>query len=171
MLRRTNLLLVVGDTTWGWQQQDLITVYIATQRSVAEYAAAEWTHWLSSSKIGKLGRTQRQAARAITHHVRFTPIEAALHEADLPRQEHRHKTLSVLQAKKWNSLDFEDPVRVVLNDTVRLRLRRPDRRTSVLAALSSLCLLTYLPGFHSPPRSDPPWSRPPPAPTAMTDVS
>ena len=31
-------------------------------------------------------------------------------------------------------------------------------------------LLTYHPGDHSP-RHDPPWSRPPPAPTAMTDVS
>ena len=34
-----------------------------------------------------------------------------------------------------------------------------------------LGLLTYHPGDHSPPRHDPPWSRPPPAPTAMTDVS
>ena len=49
MLRRTNLLRVVGGTTWGWQKQDLRTVYIATQRSVAEYAAAAWTPWLSSS--------------------------------------------------------------------------------------------------------------------------
>ena len=30
MLRRTNLLRVVGGTTWGWQKQDLRTVYIAT---------------------------------------------------------------------------------------------------------------------------------------------
>ena len=60
---------------------------------------------------------------------------------------------------------------MVLNDSVRLRLRRPDWRTTVLAALSSLGLLTYHPGDHSPPRSDPPWSRLPPAPTTMTDVS
>ena len=60
---------------------------------------------------------------------------------------------------------------MVLNDSVRLRLRRPDWRTTVLAALSSLGLLTYHPGDHSPPRPDSPWSRPPPAPTAMTDVS
>ena len=60
---------------------------------------------------------------------------------------------------------------MVLNDSVRLRLRRPDWRTTVLAALSSLGLLMYNPGDHSPPRPDPPWSRPPPAPTAMTDVS
>ena len=53
---------------------------------------------------------------------------------------------------------------------MRLRLRRPDLRTTVLAALSSLSLLTYHPGYHSPPRPDPPWSRPPPAPTVMTDV-
>ena len=66
MLRRTNILRVVGGTTWGWQKQDLITVYIATQRSVAEYAAAAWTPWLSSSNIEKLERTQLQAARAIT---------------------------------------------------------------------------------------------------------
>ena len=54
MLRRTNLLRFVGDTTWGWQKQDLKTVYIATQRSVAEYSAAAWTPWLSSSNIEKL---------------------------------------------------------------------------------------------------------------------
>ena len=40
MLRRTNLLRVVGGTTWGWQKKDLRTVYIATQRSVAVHAAA-----------------------------------------------------------------------------------------------------------------------------------
>ena len=171
ILRRTNLLRVVGGTTWGWQKQDLRTVYIATQRSIAEYAAAAWTPWLSSSNIEKLERTQLQAARAITHHIRSTPTEAVLYEADFPRLEHRFKTLRVLQANKWNSLDAEDPRRVVLNDSVRLWLRRPDWRTTVFAALSSLSLLTYHKGDHSPPRPDPPWSRPPPAPTAMTDVS
>ena len=171
MLRRTNLLRVVGGTTRGWQKQDLKTVYIATQRSVAEYAAASWTPWFSSSNNEKLERTQLQAARTITHHVRSTPTEAVLYEADLPRFEHRFKALSVLQANKWNSLDAENPLRVVLNDSVRLRLRRPDWRTTVLAARSSFGLLTYHPWDHSPPRHDPPWSRPPPAPTAMTDVS
>ena len=171
MLRRTNLLRVVGGTIWGWQKQDLRTDYIATQRSVAEYAAAAWTPWLSSSNIEKLERTQLQAASAITHHFRSKPKETVLYDADLPRLEHRFKTLSVLQANKWTSLDVEDPRRVVLNDSVRLRLRRPDWRTTVLATLSSLGPLTYHPGDHSPPRPDPPWIRPPPAPTAMTDVS
>ena len=105
---------------------------------------------------------------SIQGHVRSTPTEAFLYEADL---EDRSKTLSVLQANKWNSLDVEVPRRVVLKNSVRLRLRRPERRTTVLAALSSLCLLTYHPGDHSPPRPDPPWSRPTLALTAMTDVS
>ena len=96
MLRRNNLLRVVGGTTLGWQLQDLRTVYIATQRSVAEYAAAAWTPWLSSCNIEKQDRTQLQAARAITHHVRSTQSEAVLYESDLPRLEHRLKTLSVL---------------------------------------------------------------------------
>ena len=108
IFRRTNLR-VVGGTIWGWQKQDMRTVYIAAQRSVTEYAAAAWTPWLSSSNIEKLERTQIQAARAITHHVRSTPTEAVLYEADLPRLEHRSKKLSVLQANKWNSLDVEDP--------------------------------------------------------------
>ena len=43
MFLPTNLLRVVGGTTWGWQMQDLRTVYIATQRSLAEYVAAAWT--------------------------------------------------------------------------------------------------------------------------------
>ena len=171
MLRRTNLLRVLGGTTWGWQKLDLITVYIAAQRSVDVYAAAAWTPWLSSSYIEKLERTQIQAARAPTNQVRSTPTEAVLHEAEPPRLEHRFKTLSFLQANKWNSLDVEDPRRVVQNDSVRLRLRRPDWRTTVLAALSSLGLQTYHLGDHSPPRPDPPWRRPPPAPKAMTDVS
>ena len=89
MRRRTNLLRVVGDTNWGWQKQYLRTDYVATQRSVAEYAAAAWTHWLSSSNTEKLERTQIQDSRAITHHVRSTPTEAVLYEADLPRIEHR----------------------------------------------------------------------------------
>ena len=42
MLRRTNLLRIVGGTTWGWQELHLRTVYIATQLSVAEYAATAW---------------------------------------------------------------------------------------------------------------------------------
>ena len=126
MLRRTNLLRVVGGTTWGWQEKDFRTVYIATQRSVAEYAAAAWKLWISSSNIENLERIQLQAARVITHHARSTPTEAVLYEADLPRLEHRLKTLRVLQANKRNSLDFEDPRRMVLNDSVRIRLRRPD---------------------------------------------
>ena len=85
MLLRTNILSVVGGTTCGWQRQDLRTVFIDTQRSVAEYAAAAWTPWLSSSIIEKLERTQLQAARAITHHVRSTPTESVRYEADLPR--------------------------------------------------------------------------------------
>ena len=66
MLRRTNHIRVVGGTTCVWQKQDLRTVYIATQCSVAEYAAVAWTPWLSSSNIEKLERTQLQAARVIT---------------------------------------------------------------------------------------------------------
>ena len=90
-----------------WQNQDLRTVYIATQRSVAEYAAAAWTPCLSSSNIEKLERTQLQAARAITHHVRSTPTDAVLYEDDLPRPEHRFKTLyssmsvSYLHCEVW----------------------------------------------------------------------
>ena len=152
MLRRTNHLRVVGGTTWGWQKQDLRTVYIATQHSVAEYVAAAWTPWLSSSNIEEHERTQLQSVRSINHHVRCSPIEAVLYAADLPRLEHRFKMLSVLQPIKWNSLDVEDPRRVVLNDSVMTRLRRPDWRTTVLAALSSLGLLTYHPVDHSLPR-------------------
>ena len=47
MLRRTNLLRVVGGTTWGWQMQHLRTVYIATQRSVATRLRVDTTRVLS----------------------------------------------------------------------------------------------------------------------------
>ena len=64
MLWRTNLIRVEGGTSWGWQKQDLRTVYIAAQRRVAEHAV--WTSWLSSSNIEKFERTPLHAARAIT---------------------------------------------------------------------------------------------------------
>ena len=67
-------------------QKELLFILKA---SWTKYAAAAWTPWLSSPNIEKLERTQLQAARAITHHVRSTPTEAVLYESDLPRLKHR----------------------------------------------------------------------------------
>ena len=72
MTKRTNILRALGGTTWGWQPVDLRTIYIATQRPLAEYGSQAWAPWLSKSNLGKLESAQLNAARAITGHLRST---------------------------------------------------------------------------------------------------
>ena len=54
MLRRTNLLLVVGGTTRVWQKQDLRTVYIATQRTTQLHNATTQRRWVCSRRLDTL---------------------------------------------------------------------------------------------------------------------
>ena len=171
MLWRINLLRVMNGTTWGWHKQDLRTVYIATQRSVADYTAAAWAPWLSSSNIEKLERNQLQAARAITHHVRSTPTEAVLYETDLSRFEHlsnmlsvsklSNKTVSMLRNRgEWSWTKAWDYG--LVDQTGAPLFMRPCQSWAYWRTIRGINLDTDLTNI---------WSRPPPAPTAMTDVS
>ena len=83
MTKRTNILRALGGTTWGWRPAELRTIYIATQKFLAEYGSQAWAPWLSKSNLGKLESAQLNAARAITGHLRSTPGEFVLKEAHL----------------------------------------------------------------------------------------
>ena len=47
--KRTNLLKAVGSREWGWKKKTLRKVYVATQRSVLDYAGAAWHPYLSNT--------------------------------------------------------------------------------------------------------------------------
>ena len=70
--------------SWGYDCQTLRTTYIASGRSKVEYGASSWLPWISDSTLENLERSQRYVGQAITGHLRTTPVEAILAEANLP---------------------------------------------------------------------------------------
>ena len=72
MTKKTNIFPALGGTTWRWRPAELRTIYIAIQRSLAEYGSQAWAPWLPKSNLRKLESAQLNAARAITGHLRST---------------------------------------------------------------------------------------------------
>ena len=56
----------LAEANWDWSRKSIRTVYQATQRSVAEYAAPAWEPWISGTSRENLERAQLKAARHIT---------------------------------------------------------------------------------------------------------
>ena len=73
----------MANTKWGYQRQQLRQTYIATGRSIIEYASAVWHPWLSKTNIEKLQSAQRFACRVITGKLK-TPNGLLLLESNLP---------------------------------------------------------------------------------------
>ena len=169
MTKRTNILRALGGTTWGWRPAELRTIYIAIQRSLAEYGSQAWAPWLSKSNLGKLESAQLNAARAITGHLRSTPGEFVLKEAHLTPLEARYKTLSLLKADSWLQQADTDPRRLTLDRQAPQRLVKTDWRGLTTPVLRELNLFSQHQTGEA--RLPPPWDRPPPAPIYMTPAS
>jgi len=58
MAQKNRILSTVVGATWGWKKASMRTVYTATQRSLVEYAAPDWTPWLSRGSLWKDRRGQ-----------------------------------------------------------------------------------------------------------------
>ena len=166
MTKRTNILRALGGTTWGWRPAELRTIYIAIQRSLAEYGSQACIPWLSKSNLGKLESAQLNAARAITGHLRSTPGEFVLKEAHLTPLEARYKTLSLLKADSWLQQADTDPRRLTLDRQAPQRLVKKDWRGLTTPVLRELNLFSQHQIGEA--RLPPPWDRPPPALIYMT---
>ena len=105
MKSRGGALTRLGGATWGWSKESVRTIYQATQRSIAEYAAPAWAPWISKSNANKLERAQLSAARQITGNVRSTPVQIVLQEAGLPPIAERHVVSSLSLYDKWTNLE------------------------------------------------------------------
>ena len=169
MTKRTNIRHALGGTTWRWRPADLRTIYIATQRSLAEYGSQVWAPWLSKSNLGKLESAQLNAARAITGHLRSTPREFVLKEAHLTLLEARYKTLSLLKADSWLQQANTEPRRLTFDRQAPQRLVKRDGRGLTTPVLSELNLFSQHQTGEA--RLPPPWDRPPLAPIYMTPAS
>ena len=64
MEQRSGLLARLGGVDWGWSRESMRTIYSATQRSLAEYAAPAWAPWISKTNQMKIERAQLRLARS-----------------------------------------------------------------------------------------------------------
>ena len=168
MSGRFNLLRDLGGTTRRWHTPDCRQVYIVTMRSILENAAAVWEPWMSATSPSKFEKVQLEAARAITGHVRSTPVEAVLADSQLPPISTRFQTISPQKADEWANLPAADYRRQTLFTACKQNLKRNDWRNAQFICLNQLGLnpqvLTPTPPSYKQ-LSIPPWDRPPSIPT------
>jgi hypothetical protein len=87
MGERTSILKAIGGATWGWSKKSLREVYVATQRSLAEYASPAWAPWMSkTSSAGHHRGGQKhpdggRAARGGAGTSRYAPRESCTRHA------------------------------------------------------------------------------------------
>ena len=115
---------------WGWSRELMRMIYVATQRSLMEYAAPAWTPWISGTNEERLEKTQIRAARPITGAVASTKSEAVLHDVGLERIKERHRQASLITYAKWEGLPGGDLRRAVADNEVPLRTGKRSWRLS-----------------------------------------
>ena len=103
-------------------------IYMATQRSLAEYASPAWVPWVSSSGVEKLETAQRRAARRIAGTTMSTPGEAVLREAGLEELRSRYRKEVVCKYESWLHQEEGDIRREAVEREVRRRTKKQDWR-------------------------------------------
>ena len=169
MTKRANILRGLVGTTWRWRPVDLRTIYIATQRSLAEYGSQAWALWLSKCNLGKLENAQLNVARAIAGHPRSTPGEFVSRKAHLIPLESKYKPLSLLKTDRWLQRANTDPRRLTFDRQAPQRLVKKDWRRLTSSVLSELSLFSKHQTGEA--RLPPSWDHPPPAPLYMTPAN
>ena len=67
------------------KKKPLRMIFLATQRSVLDYAAPAWQPWLANTQLGRLDRAQNQALRRVTGQTASCPLEALRLESGAQR--------------------------------------------------------------------------------------
>ena len=73
---RNSILACLSRSQWGWKKKSLRKLFLATQRSVLDYAAPAWQPWLANTQLERLDRAQNQALRCNTGQTASCPLEA-----------------------------------------------------------------------------------------------
>ena len=90
-------------------------MYIATQRSVLDYAAAAWQPWLSDSQLKKLEVAQNKALRLVTGQYSSTPTEALRLEAGVESYRTHSERNITIAAEKADRLPPDHPRHTALH--------------------------------------------------------
>ena len=120
--KRCNLLGCLGNTGWGWKKRPMRSVYLATQRSILDYAAPAWQPWISRTQMDRLERAQNQALRRITGQTASSPVEALRIEAGQSSYETISRQLIATSREKAFRCPPNHPRRLALEGEQRHRL-------------------------------------------------
>ena len=156
MKQRSGALQKLAGTDWGWDKETLRMTYIATGRSLLDYALPAWVPWLSTGNCERLEQAQRHAARSITGLVKTTPSEALHIEANLPTVQQRARQICVIALEKSHRLEDNNPRRQIAQLDQRKRTTKTDWRDS-----TRMHWLDVLPEINRKefPLMTKPWSR------------
>jgi ribonuclease HI len=81
---RCRVLLCLASRSWGWKKRNLRRIFITTQRSILDYAAAAWQPWLLPTQFKRLETAQNRCLRIVTGQYANTDLELLRLEADVP---------------------------------------------------------------------------------------
>ena len=126
--KRCNLLACLGNTGWGWKKRPMRSVYMATQRSILDYASPAWQPSIARTQMDRLERAQNQALCRITGQTASSPVEALRIEAGLPSYETTSRQLIATSREKAFRRPPNHPRRLALEGEQRHRLCRDSWR-------------------------------------------
>ena len=92
--KRNNVLKALAGTNWGQQKETSLMTYKALGRSIANYAAPDWSINASQSNIAKIQRAETEALRIITGSHKMSSIDHINSETSMIQVEDHLNLLS-----------------------------------------------------------------------------
>ena len=137
---RLRILSCLASKEWGWSKLNLKRVFMATFRSILDYAGSSWQPFLSETQLKKLDTCQNKALRLITGQYSSTPVEALRLESGVQSYQTTSKKLIAISREKADRVDPEHPRHMALcpeNPVVHRTSRQSWRKKSdeILAPL------------------------------------
>ena len=121
--KRCRILSSLATKEWGWKKKSLRPVFLATQRSVLDYASPAWQPYLSNTQMDRLEVAQNKALRLITGHHHSTPVEALRIEAGVSSCYTYRDRLAVIAYEKALRLPEGHPRRTLAEEAVPHRTK------------------------------------------------
>ena len=116
---RCKATAVLGASDFGWMTEQLRKVFLATQKSVMDYAGPGWQPWLSSTQMDRLDRAQNKCS---------TPIEAVHLEANVQSYQTTSRRLTAISWEKAKRAPKNHPREVASRPGPPHRLARSNWR-------------------------------------------
>ena len=126
--KRCNLLACLGTSNWGWRKKPLERVFLATQRSIMDFAAPAWQPWLSKTQMERLDRAQNEALRRVTGQAASTPVEALRLESGVQSYRTIYQRLTAISRERASRRPEGHPARIALEKDQPHRLCRDSWR-------------------------------------------